>query len=268
MKRVLILILAFLFCSNAMVAQKAILENQNALVADTFIGIDNYKNIYFIKDEVIHKQGLEGNFVFTDLQLGRIATVDIINPLKVVVFFKDTNTVVFLDNNLNEIQRFNFNNLPQFLNVNTATNAGNNSLWIFNVDTQQLELYNYNSKLQRVVSQPFSGALLSQASNFNYCFILTENSLRAFNSYGSMLNEMPSDGFEKVIQQNENLIALRENELYYLHDFAGRNREISTEIVTLALPEITIKDLQLSNDFLYIYDGKILHTFKLIPPKK
>lgn len=251
-----------------MVAQRVVPTSQKALVADTFIGIDNYRNIYFIKDEVIHKQGLEGNFVFTDLQLGRIATVDIINPLKVVVFFEDTNTVVFLDNNLNEIQRFNFNNLPQFLNVSTATNAGNNSLWICNVDTQQLELYNYNSKIQRVVSQPFSGALLSQASNFNYCFILTENSLRAFNSYGSLLNEIPNDGFKKIIQQNENLIALSENELYYLHDFAGRNREITTEIVTLTLPEITIKDLQLSNEFLYIYDGKILHTFKLIPPKK
>ncbi len=249
-------------------AQQLTPVSQVPLVADKFIGTDNYKNTYFIKDRVIYKQGADGNFLFNDLQLGRITSVDIINPLKVVAFFQDTNTVVMLDNKLNEIERINFNNLPQFLNVSTATNAGNNSLWLFNVDTQQLELYNYGSKLQTVVSQPFPGKLLSQASNFNYCFTLTEKKLRAFNSYGSILNETPSEGFEKIIQQNENLIALKENRLYYIPDFARRNRELVQETAILKLTEITIKDLQLSNDFLYIYDGENLHTFKLTPPKK
>jgi hypothetical protein len=250
------------------IAQSLAPVSKVPLVADRFIGLDNYKNSYFIKDRVINKQGPDGNFLFNDLQLGRITSVDIINPLKVVVFFQDTNTVVLLDNKLNEIQRINFNNLPQFLNVSTATNAGNNSLWLFNVDTQQLELYNYGSKLQTVVSQPFPGKLLSQASNFNYCFTLTERKLRAFNIYGSILNEVPSEGYEKIIQQNENLVALKENSLYYLPDFARRNDAISHETVKLSLTEITIKDLQLTNDFLYIYDGEILHTFKLTLPTK
>ncbi len=256
-----------LFCQLG-IAQRLTPVGQVPLVADRFIGIDNYKNPYFIKDRVIYKQGADGTFLFNDLQLGRITSVDIINPLKVVAFFQDTNTVVMLDNKMNEIERINFNNLPQFLNVSTATNAGNNNLWLFNVDTQQLELYNYGAKLQTVVSQPFPGKLLSQASNFNYCFTLTEKKLRAFNSYGSILNEVPSEGYEKIIQQNENLIALKENQLYYIPDFARRNRELEQETTLLKLPEITIKDLQLSNDFLYIYDGENLHTFKLTPPKK
>ncbi|MCB0452871.1 MAG: hypothetical protein KDC94_08255 [Aequorivita sp.] len=238
------------------------------LVADRFIGLDNYKNSYFIKDRVINKQGPDGNFLFNDLQLGRITSVDIINPLKVVVFFQDTNTVVLLDNKLSEIQRINFNNLPQFLNVSTATNAGNKSLWLFNVDTQQLELYNYGSKLQTVVSQPFPGKLISQASSFNYCFTLTERKLCAFNIYGSILNEVPSEGYEKIIQQNENLVALKENVLYYLPDFARRNEIVDHTTVQLKLPEIKVKDLQLTNDFLYIYDGENLHTFKLTLPIK
>ncbi len=100
-------------------------------VADRFIGFDNYKNSYFIKDRVINKQGPDGNFIFNDLQLGRITSLDIINPLKVVAFFQDTNTVVLLDNKLNEIQRINFNNLPQFLNVSTATNAGKQQFMAF-----------------------------------------------------------------------------------------------------------------------------------------
>lgn len=257
----------FIFCQFGL-AQSLTPNAEVPLAADRFIGVDNFKNMYFIKDRVINKQGPEGNFLFNDLQLGRITSVDIINPLKVIAFFQDTNTVVMLDNNLNEIERINFNNLPQFMNVSTATNAGNTSLWLFNVDTQQLELYNYAAKLQTVVSQPFPGRLVSQASNFNYCFVLTEKKLRAFNSYGSILNEVDSEGYEKIIQQNENLIALKNNCLYYLPDFPRRNEEISHETDQLEVPTMEIKDLQLSNDILYIYDGKKLHTFTLTTPKK
>ncbi len=262
------LFLLFLLLCQLGIAQSVTFESKVPFVADRFIGFDNYKNAYFIKDRVIKKQGPDGNFLFNDIQLGRITSVDIINPLKVIAFFQDTNTVVMLDNKLNEIERINFNNLPQFLNVSTATNAGSNSLWLFNVDTQQLEMYNYGSKLQTVVSQPFPGKLLSQASNFNYCFTLTEKKLRAFNIYGSILNEAPSEDYEKIVQQNENLVALKENALYYLPDFARRNETVDHTTVQLKLPEITIKDLQLTNDFLYIYDGENLHTFKLTTPTK
>ena len=97
---------------------------------------------------------------------------------------------------------------------------------------------------------------------------MTEKILRAFNIYGSILNEAPSEGYERIIQQNENLVALKENSLYYIPDFAKRNDAISHETVKLSFPEIKIKDLQLTNDFLYIYDGEILHTFKLTIPTK
>lgn len=264
MKKLFVL---FLLLSQFGLAQTLTFESAKPLLADRFIGLDTYKNTYFIKDFVIHKQGPDGNFRFTDLQLGRITSVDIINPLKVIAFYQDTNTVVMLDNKLNEIERINFSNLPNFLNVSTATHAGNNSLWLFNVDTQQLELYNYGSNMQTVVSQPFPGKLLSQASNFNYCFTLTEKKLRAFNIYGSILNEIPSEGFEKIIQQNENIVAQKDSSLYYLSDFARRDNTIDHKAVPLELPEIVIKDLQLTHDLLYIYDGENLHTYTLTLPK-
>lgn len=260
--------LLLLICCHFGIAQTINSIEKVPFSADHFIGVDNYKNVYFIKNRTINKQGPDGVFNFNDLQLGRVTSVDIINPLKIIAFFQDTNTVVFLDNKLNEIDRINFNNLPQFMNVSTATNAGNNSLWLFNIDTQQLELYNYGSKLQTVVSQPIPGKLVSQASNFNYCFVLTEKKLRAFNIYGSILNEVPSEGYEKIVQHNENLIALKENSLYYIPDFPRHDNEIDHSTTKLKLPEITIKDLQLTNDFLYIYDGKNLHTFTLTIPKK
>lgn len=260
--------LFLLLCFQISLAQTVSPKTTAAYAMDRFIGVDNYKNLYFIKDRVLLKQGEEGDYKYSALQLGRIFSVDIINPLKVVVFFQDTNTVVLLDNKLNEIERLNFNNLPQFFNAGTATTAGSNSLWVFNMDTQQLELYNYQSRLQTVVSQPFPGKVVSQASNFNYCFILTQKKLRAYNVYGSFLNELDLEGFERIVQQNENVIAKKGNQLFYIGDFAGINKKTLQEPVLLELPQMNIQDLELSKDLLYIYDGKTLHTFTLTLPKK
>lgn len=251
-------------------AQTASLKESKPVDMNHFIGIDSYKNTYFIKDRVLHKQGKDGNFRYNNLQLGRIASVDIINPLKLVVFFEDTNTAILLDNKLSEIQRISFHELANFLNASSATTAENNSLWIFNIDSQQLELYNYKTKSQTTVSQPFAGKIIDQASNFNFCFILTEKKLRAFNVYGSFLNEIDSEGYEQIVQQNENLLALKNNTLFYIKDFARHKTKISEPPVEIKFPdsEIIIQDLQLTKEFLYIYDGKNLHTYTLTLPKK
>ena len=116
------------------------------LDADTFIGIDSYKDIYYIKNQVFYKKNNTNTFNFKDFQLGQIYSVDIINPMTIAVYYQDFNTVVLLDNKLSEIERINFNNLSEFINSSQAMVAANNSLWFINMDSQQLELYNYRLK--------------------------------------------------------------------------------------------------------------------------
>jgi len=226
------------------------------LDVDTFIGIDSYNDMFYTKDQVLYKKTAATLFNFKDFQLGEIHSVDITNPMNIAVYYSDFNTVVLLDNRLTEIERINFNDLTDFINTSNATLAANNSLWIFNIDLQQLESYNYRSQNKVLVSQPIQGAILSQASNINYCFILTEKKIRAYNIYGSLVYELDHDGFQKIIQLNQNLVALKNNEIYFI-------AKESKQIDKIKSPEINIKDLQLTQDFLYIYDGEKLHTFTL-----
>jgi hypothetical protein len=216
---------------------------------------------------VLHKSGPLGEFVFRDYQLGPVSSVDIINPLNVVVFYEETNTVVLVDNRLNEIERINFNNLPEFMNVSKVTNAGNNRLWIFNIETQQLELYNYRSGRKTLISQPISNSVLGLASDFNYCYVLTAESIQKYNIYGSFLSETYAEGIERIIQQNEQLIALKNNELQFQAKL-DEDTVLLLNPLKLPLPENNVKDLQLTQDFLYIYDGLNIHSFTLTQPKQ
>ncbi len=230
------------------------------LEADTFIGVNSFNETFYIKDQVLYKKTATSLFNFKDFQLGEIQSVDIINPMNIAVYYGDFNTVVLLDNKLTEIERINFNDLRDFINTSNASLSANNSLWIFNIDLQQLELYNYRTLNRVLVSQPIHGDVLSQISNFNYCYILTEEKIRAYNIYGSLLSEIDNDDFEKLILSNERLLAIKNNEIFYISNDAR-------EFTKIKSPEINKKDLQLTQDFLYIYNGKKLHTFKLTLPK-
>lgn len=240
-------------------AQQLKLVDSKPLQADHFLGYDSYDNLFYQLESAIYKVGPLGDFVFQDYQLGPIYSVDIINPLNVVVFYRDANTVVFLDNRLNEIERINLSTQALALNVDAASNTGNNRLWVFNVDTQQLETYNYRNQRQTIVSQPTAGKALDMSSDFNYCYLLMEDGLYAFNVYGSALWSIPITGGNQVVHQKRSLILATENQLYYL------NRE-QPELVKLEVPEMNWKDLQLTQEFLYIYDGDTIYQFTLTQP--
>lgn len=261
-------LLLFLICAFQIVqAQKVTFVESLSLAVDTYIGTDAYKNQYYIEEMAFYKKGPDGYYVFKDFSLGAISKIDLINPLKILLFYEETNTALFLDNRLNEIERINFNILSEFTNVIAAGNAGNNRLWLFNADTQQLELYDYRSQRKVFVSQPLNGELQSLTSNFNFCYLGFEEQLVSFNVYGSFLSEIEIDGVNNITQLDENVWLVTANELFFVAEPGLHSLTKPSTVKKIALPEITIKQLHLTQDFLYIYDGKLLHTFSVEQPK-
>ena len=170
MKRIAFILL---LCLQSAASQSYVKTNQSPLSVDQFIGYDSYDSIYTITDMVLRKENTSGVFLFTDFQLGNITSVDIINPFNVVVFYADTNTTVLLDNKLSLIEQINFNLLTDVANISSVSNAGGNKLWLFNADSQQLELYNYRNNTKNSISLPIAEILTDQTSDFNYNYILT-----------------------------------------------------------------------------------------------
>jgi hypothetical protein len=230
--------------------------DQIPLKAERFMGIDNFGHIYYIQNRTLHKKSVTETFEFKDFQLGAIGQVDILNPLRITLFYPQYQTAVILDNKLNEIRRISFVMEPPFLNVVNATTAADNKLWTFNEDSQQLETYNYREKVNYTLSRPIAERYITQQSNFNFCYVLTDKNLRVYNVYGSLIHSIPGKGIQKMSLSNDKILVLRNNSLYLLTE----NLSVETGII---IPELTIKDLYLSDDFLYIYDGEIIHKMKL-----
>ena len=72
---------------------------------DKFIGKDNFQNYYHTSDNQLFKQGKNKTLNYKNLALGKIDDISIENPLQIVLLYKSFNTIVLLDNQLNEIQK-------------------------------------------------------------------------------------------------------------------------------------------------------------------
>lgn len=253
----LFLFFTILYSSALLKAQETLtLIEKTPLLEATFIGVDSYGYTYFIKDQVLNKKNKEQTFVFQDFQLGEISSVDILNPLKIMVFYKEANTAVILDNTLAPIKRIHFNQLPEIIEPQTISTANDNRLWLFNTNTQQLELFNYIKSQNRVLSLPLSESIIGLKGNFNYCFLQSENSILMFSVFGSLIKTLPLSGIINFTLSHTHIVIQTTDGFFIMTD---RLENLSP----LNLLKTNVAQFHLIDDFLYIYDGNFISQYLL-----
>lgn len=226
------------------------------LKADQLITIDNFGTLFYTLGNVFYKTASEGNYTYSNVQLGPITSANVFNPLKINLFYKNFNTVVVLDNRLSEIYKIDFNTIQPYKNVTHIATGYDATLWIFNQDAQQLELFDYKTNSVRATAMPVQSNVLDLKSNFNYSWLLTENYLYTYNYFGSMIAKMKNENFLRIAEDNGNLIIQTKNGLFYL----AKN---TNQLVPIQLPEMLIKQFLVTNETVYIYADETLHQFQL-----
>jgi hypothetical protein len=249
-----------IFLSITVSSQEIIDANlikEQAIQADFIVSVDPFGTQFLISDNVLSKQTNTKTLQFNNLSLGNITSADAYNPLKPNVFYEDFNTVIILDNRLAEVALINFNTISPNRNITHVSTGFDNTIWIFNKLTQQLELFDYKTNKSRITSLPIQGDVLEMVSNFNSCWLLTNKFIYHFNYFGSLITKIENKGYTNLSLIRDKLLLYKENKLFV--------QEIeSKKSMSIALPELLIKQFFVTNETLYIYDGKILYQYQLI----
>jgi hypothetical protein len=224
-----------------------------------FQGVDKYQNIYLSQNNVFYKYQNKEEYRFFDPQLGTLTSVDLLNPLRITLFYRDVNTVVILDDRLNEITRVNFNTNKNFRTVSFASTCLDQSIWIFNLDRQHLERFDYRRNRKVSQSPPIDEKIIVQNSNFNFCWLLGEKHLMQYNSYGSLTQSYPAKNIDFFVEDHERVIILKNR------SFAIKLKN-SSEFRPLKGIKNKAKEFYLSNENLYLYDGESVFHYQLKLP--
>ena len=256
MKQILFLLLVLPLLVLSQEAVETQFIKSSALQVDQLISIDNFGAVYYIENNTLYKEFGEQKLNYSNFQLHSITHVNTFNPLKLSLFYKQFNTIIILDNRLAEIFKIDFNTIQPYKNVSLISAGFDNTLWIFNQDLNQLELFDYKTGKSRFSTVPVASKALDMTSNYNYCWLLTEKYIYQYNYFGGLLSKIPNDGFIKLTQYNGELLLQKENTLFLL-------KENEDTPKALKLPDLLIKQFFVTNETLYLYDSQKVHEFKL-----
>lgn len=234
-----------------------------SLNADVFIGADDFEDYYFIEGNTLFKKTAQQVYSYTNTQLGNIASVDITNPLKILVFYQDFNTIVLLDNRLNELSdRMNLSTISYQKNAAFASISSNNNLWLYSLDDNILTLWNYENKETVFESQPLqfykSGfEAAAQTSSYENCWLASENDVLKFNEYGSFIAVSEIKGIKAIQSYNNGIIFMKKAEIYF-HDGT-----IKTSLGPVDLKHLST-NFFVNKNTLYFFRSNRLYRYRIL----
>ena len=250
---------AISFCQNQKLKTAAL--DTKELENKIYIGFDGLGNNYYIKDNVFTKQNESQTWEYKNVALGRITSVDYLNPLKIVVFYEDFNTIISLDNQLNEIQKLNLFDIDNTIFASKIGMASQDQFWIYNSLTQQVMLFDYLKNTSKIIGNPILEAIKYTQTDFNNFYWIDEiNNWYSIDIFGkvTLLANIPP--FEKIqIIDADKLLFSRDNILYCLNNKMKSVYEI--EIVEKSFQNYYYKD-----QILAIFTNQQIKNYKIKLP--
>ena len=247
------------FCQNQKLKTSAI--HSEEIENKIYLGFDGLGNNYFIKNNIFIKQYDTQKWEYKNVPLGKITSVDYINPLKIVVFYEDFNTIIILDNQLNEIQKLNLFDIDNTIFASKIGMASLNQFWIYNALTQQILLFNYLNNTFKNIGNPIQESIKYTQSDFNNFYWIDENnnwfSIDIFGKVNLLANIPPWENIQII--DNDRLLFSSNNVLYCLNNKSKVIYEI--EIVEKSFQKFYFKD-----QILAIFTNQQIKNLKLKLP--
>ena len=185
--------------------------------------VDVLNNIYLITTgNQLKKYNANGDSmaVFNDVKkYGNPTLMDVSNPLKVLLYYKNYSTVVMLDRLLSQRNSINFRQQNIF-SVKAIATSYDNNIWLFDEQDYKLKKIDEEGKLLqestdwRVLMDAVpSPVTIIDHNNFVYLYDSTRG-FYIFDYYGTYKNHLPFSGWKNIAVAGGKITGLQGNNLH------------------------------------------------------
>lgn len=258
-------IISFLLITGSVFTGPEFTLIRSVPTAATFATTDNLGNLYLVKGDVLEKYDSEGKFLknLSSKSLGNITFIDTRDPLKILLYYRSFQQIVFVDNMLaitgNSVQL-------DALDYNLASlvcSSHNNGFWIYN--PQYYELIRFDQNLQK--TQQTGNITQLTGLNVNPNFVTEYNNqlflndtaagILVFDIYGTYSRTIPLKGLSHFQVSNEQIHYLRDGKLKSYHIRTQEEGE-------LMLPASDVLHVRTEKEKLYLLKQKSLDIYSVI----
>lgn len=257
----LLLLLPFVSAFSQEQTLKAQLVSTQKIDADTFVGFDGMGNLYYIKNNIFFKKNKQELWQYKNVSLGKITKIDFQNQLKILLFYENFNTIILLDNQLNETQKINFSENTTPIVVSATGIASQNRLWVYNSLSQQIGLFDYLKNTFQSVTPSFDGNIKKYNSDFNtFRWIDDKKNWYAVDVFGKVSTSGKVADYDQIqVITNQEVLFSKDQKLF-LQDI-GKNTFYTIENVDKSFTNFYYKD-----QILVIFTNQEITNYKITIP--
>ncbi len=222
------------------------------------IAIDPLGSIFLVDgSDRLSKFDTTGQLLFNVVNnnLGRIHSIDVGNPFKILIFYRDQQTILLCDNTLSEIQRIGLGQW-ELQDVTAVCLSPDNAVWLFNGVTQVL-IKMSDSGVPILISDPFdiirpSSARPDFIHDIGQLLLLKETGhpFAIFDDFGNYLRSL--DVEDELFSISNNKLLIHKKGSISLRSLQEGEEDI---FYTLQQPWID-KKIFLFGDRFYAFDKK------------
>ena len=228
-----------LFCSilNAQ-AQMAVLKKELPRPSQlTYYAINHLGDTSSIVSNEIAKETPLRTYTFKEPFLGAVFQYDERNPLQQLVFYRNTQQLVILDNQLSEKERWVLSEKFPQLDASFAAFTAQSTIWIFDEASKRWCIISGSQEQPMFVSNPITDAdFITTYGNYAYWQIGTK--VYGIDIYGKLLKEQSLPEKAKLLAINGHKMLYQLNNNVFLFDTELNETETLKEVaqkVTKAL---------------------------------
>jgi len=188
-----------------------------------YLNVDVLDNIYLITaGNQLKKIDNNGDSVaaFNDVKkFGNPSLLDVNNPLKILLYYKNYATVVVLDRLLTQRNSINFRKQSIF-SVQAIATSYDNNIWVFDEQDYKLKKIDETGKLlqesadmRQLVDSVPSPQLIIDSDNLVYLYD-EKKGFYIFDYYGALKNRLPFLNWTDIAISHNKLMGFSNNKLY------------------------------------------------------
>ena len=179
------------------------------------IEIDQYGYFYIIDQDNLIKYDSEGHtlYHYSNKLLGNIDQIDISNPLRLLLFYKDQGLIIVLDNTLSQQKEpISLNELGLYQTSCIANSNFDNGIWLYDIDVNEiikinhLSEVNYRSGNLSVLIPNMEFPILNLKEKNRKLYVVTRNKIFVMDQFGSLLSVITLSAEKGLIIKEKNII--------------------------------------------------------------
>ena len=210
----IISVITLIFYCNSIYSQLNTIKKIEIKEGFDDVKIDHHGYIYQVQNDNLIKRDHNGKEIYrySNKLLGQISQIDISNPLRPLLFYKDQGIIAVLDNTLSQQKHtISLNEIGLYQAKCIANSNFDNGIWLYDIDINEIIKINsfsqisYRSGNLSVLLDKMSSSVVRLIEKNRKLYAITENEIFILDQFGTLIKTIPisaSNGFlidDKVI---------------------------------------------------------------------